>query len=261
MSASLPVRVDVSDRIATLTIDNPPANTLSVAVVDALAAAFRQVLADPEVKVIVLTGAGSLFSAGANVRELAALQDRSQAERCARNGQALCDLVETSSKPVIAALNGRYVLGGGAELAVACHLRVIEESTQFGNPEVQLGLMVGWGGSQRLPRLVGLGVGLELLLTGRRVAAREALSLGLVNRVVADGTSLTEAIALARTLARLSGPVLAATLDVVRTGVRLGFAAGIEAEASAFARLSENKDWREGTRAFLEKREPTFGDH
>ena len=260
MSPETLVQVQVTERVALLKLDDPLANILSEAMVDALALAVERVLGEPSVKVILLTGEGKMFCAGANIRELGALCDRQTAEAFSRKGQALCDLIETAPKPVIAALNGRYVLGGGAEIAVACHLRLAEECTQFGNPEVQLGLMVGWGGSQRIPRLVGAAKGLELLLTGERVSARDAASMGLVNRVVADGTVLQEAMALARQMAKLSGPVLAATLAAVHTGVRHGCEQGLDAEARLFGLLAENSDWREGTSAFLEKREPEFLD-
>ncbi|MCD6520822.1 MAG: enoyl-CoA hydratase/isomerase family protein [Anaerolineae bacterium] len=250
----------LSGRVAILTISNPPANALSMATLDALEAAFRRALETPEAKVVIITGEGKLFSAGANIKELAALQGRADAEALSRKGQALCELIETSPKPVIAAINGRFALGGGTELIMACHLRLAEASTQIGSPEVRLGLMVGWGGSQRLPRLVGVGRALELLLTGKRISAQEAAAIGLVNQVVPDGTVLEHALELANQLAELSAPVLAATLEAVRTGIREGFARGIEVEAQNFGQLCENHDWHEGTQAFLEKRPPHFID-
>jgi enoyl-CoA hydratase len=246
------------ERVAVVSIYNPPANALTLATLAALRAAVREALAG-EAKAIILTGEGPYFCAGANIRELNTL-GRPEAEALSRQGQELCDMLETSPKPVIAAINGRYALGGGCELLMACHLRLAEESTELGSPEVQLGLMVGWGGSQRLPRLVGLGRALDLLLTGRRIAAQEALGIGLLNRVVPDGTVLDEVLALARQLAALSGPVLAATLAATLTGVRQGYQAGLDMEREQFASLSENKDWREGTQAFLDKRPPHFVD-
>ena len=254
------IGIDIGERVALLCIDNPPVNALSMAAVDALGIALRRVLADSRVKAIVVTGKGDLFSAGANVKELAALEGGDAALEFSRKGQTLCDAIEAAPKPVIAAINGRYAMGGGAELLMACHLRLIEESTLLGNPEVHLGLMVGWGGSQRLPRLVGAGRALDLLLTGRRISAREAEGIGLVNRVVADGTVVDEALTIARGLARLSGPVLGATLAAVRTGLRVGFARGQAIEAALFGSLCENRDWREGTGAFLEKRQAQFID-
>lgn len=260
MSAHPLVRVEVHEGIATLSIHHPPANVLSLDTLEALDEVFRRVLVDSAVKVVILTGEGQSFSAGADIKELAALGDRRAGQAFARVGQAMCDLIEGASKPVIAAINGRFALGGGNELAMACHLRLAEESTQFGNPEVRLGLVVGWGASQRLPRLVGRGKALELLLTGRRITACEAQRIGLVNRVVADGTVLQEATSLAGELALLSAPALAATLEMIRVGLGKGVDAGLEEEASQFGFLCEGEDWHEGTRAFLEKRKPRFTD-
>ncbi|MBC7236826.1 MAG: enoyl-CoA hydratase/isomerase family protein [Chloroflexi bacterium] len=258
MQEPSPVTLEVQAGVAIVSIDNPPANALSTATLEALTSALRQALNDPNVSVLILTGRGKLFAAGADIRELHALRDCESARAFSRRGQALCELIESSPKPVIAALNGRYVLGGGTELALACHLRIMEESTQIGSPEVQLGVMVGWGGSQRLPRLVGLGRALDLLLTGRRLGAQEALGMGLVNRVVADGQALSQAMELARELARLSAPALAATLRAVRAGYLEDATKGLGTEAALFGWLAEKEDWQEGTGAFLEKRAPRF---
>lgn len=260
MTAEPLVWFEVREKVAILAIANPPANTLSMAMLDALESAFRRALKDSVVKVIVITGQGKLFCAGADVGELATLRTREQAEALSQKGQTLCDLIEMSNKPVIAAINGSYALGGGNELLMACHLRLAEESTQLGSPEVRLGLMVAWGGSQRLPRLVGAGRALDLLLTGRRLTSQEAHAIGLVNRVVEDGTVLAEALALARQLTALSAPTLEATLDAVRVGLREGFERGQETETTRFGLLCENRDWQEGTQAFMEKREAHFTD-
>ncbi len=260
MSEQPLVHTTVDARIAVLTIDHPPANALSMAVLEALRGAVSVALADPEVKVIVLTGAGRFFCAGADVKELAELRDCHSARALSERGQALCNAIADAEKPVIAAINGRLVLGGGSELAMACHMRLAEEMTELGSPEVLLGLPVGWGATQRLPWLVGQGRALEMLLTGKRITARQAEAWGLVNRVVPDGTVLQEALALAGTLSRLSGPVMAGMLRAVRVGERLGVEQGLKAEAESFGLLCENDDWREGTQAFLEKRQPAFRD-
>lgn len=254
------VHTTVDDRIAVLTIDHPPANALSAAVLEALRDAVSAAIVNPEVKVIIVTGAGRFFCAGADITELAELHDCHSARSFADRGQALCNAIADAEKPVIAAINGRLVLGGGIELAMACHMRLAEEMTELGSPEVLLGLPVGWGATQRLPKLVGQGRALEMLLTGERITARQAEAWGLVNRVVPDGTVLEEAMALARKLAALSGPVMAGMLRAVRVGERLGVEQGLKAEAESFGLLCENEDWREGTRAFLEKRQPTFRD-
>ena len=260
MSASHLIQVAINERIAVLTIDNPPANALSLDVLDCLETALCRVQADPRAKIIIITGRGKLFSAGADIRELDALRDRPTGEAYSRKGQALCDLLERSPKPVIAAINGRLVLGGGAELVVACHLRIIEAGAQMGSPESRLGLMTGWGATQRLPRLVGVGRALDLLLTGRRIDATEALAIGLVNRVVPEGSALSAAMEMAGQLAALSAPSLAATLDAVQTGLRQRFDEGMAAEAQRFGSLCSGLDWHEGTSAFLGKRKPDFQD-
>ena len=250
---------EVRERVAVLRINNPPANAMSLALLEALTDAIRRALDDGS-KVIILTGQGGNFCAGANIGELHALSGSAAAAEFSQRGQALCELIETAPKPIIAAINGRYALGGGVELLLACHLRLMEASTQIGSPEVRLGLMVGWGGSQRLPRLVGAGRALDLLLTGRRIGADEALAMGLVNRVVPDGTVAEEALKLAADLAALSGPVLAGTLRAVLAGLRQGYAVGLPAERAEFAALCDHADWREGTSAFMEKRPPRFVD-
>jgi enoyl-CoA hydratase len=260
MSAQPLVQVERDGRVAIIKIDHPRANTLSMAALDAVDAAFRRALGDPDIKAIILTGAGTLFSGGADIKELTSLDGHLAGEAFAHKGQALCNFIEQAYKPVIAAINGPFALGGGNELAMACHLRLAEEGTQLGNPEVTLGLMVGWGGSQRLPRLVGPTKALELLLTGKRITAKEAERIGLVNRVVGNGTALEEAITLAQEITFFSAPVLAATLRAVHVGQREGPERGYEEEAYQFGRLCENEDWREGTRAFLEKRRPQFND-
>jgi len=254
------VHVTINERIGIVIINHPRANILSQATLERFEVVFRRVLDDPEVKVIIIAGEGVLFSAGADVKELAPLDLHSKAEAFSRRGQALLELIENAHKPVIAAINGAFCLGGGNELAMACHLRLAEEGTQLGNPEVRLGLMVGWGASQRLPRLVGPAKALELLLTGKRITAREAERIGLVNKVVPDGKVLQEAITWAQDLAQLSGPTLAATLRAVYIGQREGYARGLEEEMRQFGMLCENEDWQEGTKAFLEKRKPQFMD-
>jgi len=260
MNSLSSVHYRVEERVGVLAIAHPPANTLSLSTLADLRQAVEQAHADAQVKALIIIGEGRLFCGGADIQELAALRDCGAAESFARAGQSLCQLIECGAKPTIAALNGRGAFGGGVELALACHLRLIEEGAQMASPEIKLGLTVGWGGSQRLPRLVGQGRALELLLTGRPVVAAEALKIGLVNRVVADGAVLQEALAWARETACLSAPALAATLSAVRAGLYEGLQPGLDAELGFFSRLCQNQDWHEGTTAFLEKRKPNFCD-
>jgi len=244
--------------VAILSIANPPANVMSQATLASLQSGFSRALADRDVRAIIVTGEGRFFCAGANINELAALHGSGKAELFSRMGQALCDQIERSPKPVIAAINGRAAMGGGVEIALACHLRIVEELTVMASPEVKLGVMVGWGASQRLPRIVGLGRALDLLLTGRRITASEALTMGLVNRVVPNGSALDEALSMAKEMSALSAPVLAATMDAVLTGLHKSVEQGMAREASHFAEMAEHDDWVEGTSAFMDKRQPEF---
>jgi enoyl-CoA hydratase/carnithine racemase len=254
------VHTTVEDRIAVLTIDHPPVNALDQATFDDLERAFDQVVADDAVKVIVITGSGRSFVAGADVNALAAIATTEDAERLARKGQALFLRIERSPKPVLAAINGRFCLGGGNELAMACHIRIAEEKVKFGQPEIKLGLILGWGGSRRLVHLVGLGKALELILTGDHVRAQEAHRLGLVNRVVPEGEALTEALRLAKRLTSLSGQALRRALDVVYACLDLDVEQGLVYEAKRFGEIAGTEDMHEGLSAFLEKRRPEFRD-
>lgn len=183
------IKVSVEDRAAVLTIDHPPANSFNSEVLGELEAAFDEAVASSDVKVIIITGAGQFFVAGADINEISAVKDDPEAALAfIKKGQNLFVKIERAKKPVIAAVNGRFALGGGNELAMACHIRIVEDSVQFGQPEIKLGIMPGWGGTQRLPRLVGKGRALELILTGDNIKAQEAYRIGLVNKVVPVGT-------------------------------------------------------------------------
>lgn len=254
------VHVKVEDRVAVLQIDHPPLNTIDQATFEDLSAALDQVLADAEAKVIVLTGTGQSFVAGADIGDLSALADVQDTWDKARAGQALFDRIERSPKPVIAAINGRYCLGGGTEMILACHMRIAEKSAKFGQPEIKLGLIPGWGGTQRLVRLVGLGNAIELILTGDHIRAEEAYRIGLVNHVVPDGEALSEALRLARRIVSLSSVAIAKALDAIYTGLDLCLADGLACEAARFSEMADTEDMREGLSAFLEKRRPKFRD-
>jgi enoyl-CoA hydratase/carnithine racemase len=254
------VHLTVENRVAVLTIDHPPLNTIDEATFRDLDAALDEVLADGEVKVIILTGTGRSFVAGADIGDLNALADVEDTLTKARAGQALFDKIERSHKPVIAAINGRYCLGGGNELILACHLRVAEESVKFGQTEIKLGLIPGWGGTQRLVRLVGLGKAIEMILTGDHIRASEAHRIGLVNVVVPEGEALQEAQRMARRIAALSGVAIAKALDAIYAGLELDLAEGLAYEAARFSEMAATEDMHEGLSAFLEKRRPRFRD-
>jgi enoyl-CoA hydratase len=244
--------------VLVITINRPKVlNALHAPTLDELGQAFDAARIDPEIRVVILTGAGEKsFVAGADINELAQQTPVAGREH-ARRGQALFDRVERLGKPVIAAVNG-FALGGGCELAMACTLRLAADHAKFGQPEINLGLMPGYGGSQRLPRLVGRGRALELLLTGNSIGADEAWRIGLVNRVVPAADLMTEARQLAQTLASKPPVALRYILDAVAGGLEMSFADAETYEATLFGLVSTTDDMREGTRAFLEKRKPLF---
>ncbi len=214
-------------------------------------------LADPAQRALIVTGAGDKsFVAGADINELAALDARG-AEEASRFGQGVFDRLERSPKPVIAAVNG-YALGGGCELALACHLRLASENAVFGLPEVTLGIIPGYGGTQRLPRLVGLGRALDMILTARRVKADEAERIGLVQRLVPRAQLVDEAVKLAEAIV-LHGPLaIASALDATRSGMGLAAEDGLRLESARFGLLAASDDMHEGMRAFLDKRAAQF---
>lgn len=247
-----------ADHVARVTVARPKVlNALNAATITELLDVFGRLRADATVRAIVLTGAGErAFVAGADIAELARLQPP-EAREVARRGQALCDLIAGVGKPVIAAING-FALGGGCELAMACTLRVAADTARIGQPEINLGLIPGYGGTQRLPRLVGAGPALEILLTGDPVTAAEAHRLGLVNRVVPAERLMAEAGALAAALAAKPAVAVRYILDAVRSGMQMSLADGCDYEASVFGLVAATDDMREGTRAFLEKRRAEF---
>ena len=260
MSELTNVKVAIEDRVGVLTIDHPPANALDSWTLRGMNSAMDSLLADDRVKVIVITGGGRFaFAAGADVREMAALSGEDEAREYISLGHSVLDKIETSSKPVIAAMNA-LALGGGLELALACHLRILSETARVGQPESNLGLIPGWGGTQRLPRLVGHGKALELILTGDLIEAPEALRLGIVNRLAPAGQVLEEALAVARKLAGKSALVNAAVLRAVVGGLGMLPSHAFRHETDQFTALIESHDAREGLRAFLEKRPPEFTD-
>ena len=252
------VRYESGDRIATVTIAREAKlNALDTATVTELLRAFLLAKADRDVRAVVLTGAGAkAFVAGADIAEMAKLTP-DEARRFAERGQQLTVLVETLGKPVVAAVNG-FALGGGCELALACHIRVASETAKFGQPEVKLGLLPGFGGSQRLPRLVGRGRALELLLTGGMIPADEALRIGLVNRVVPAGEVLEAARAIADEIAANAPIAVEYCLAAVSSGLEMPLDEALRMEAALFGLCFASDDMREGTSAFLEKRAAKF---
>ncbi len=250
--------VESRDGIAFVTVNRPEKlNALDDRTVEELEAAFTAIAHDPATRGVILTGAGEkAFVAGADIGELATQSPVDGRERSIR-GQRMLDLIEGLGKPVVAAVNG-FALGGGCELAMACHVRIASTSAKLGTPEVKLGIMCGYAGTQRLPRLVGKGRALEMLLTGEMVDAPEALRIGLVNRVVPPAALLPEAEALLRKMLA-NGPVsLRFILRAVNDGLEMGLGGAQHLEATLFGLICTTEDMKEGTKAFLEKRPARF---
>jgi enoyl-CoA hydratase len=253
------IEVERKEGFAWVSVNRPEAlNALSRAIIEEMTATFTRLRDDREVGVVLLTGAGEkAFIAGADIAELAKETPQSARENSLR-GQAMCRAIEECGKPVVAVVNG-YALGGGCEVALACHIRVASESARFGLPEVGLGIIPGYGGTQRLPRLVGLGIAIEMITTGRAIPASEALRIGLVNRVVSPGELRGAAEALAREILKNGPLAVRAAITVAIEGMDKTLREGTGGEAEAFGRIYETKDLREGLAAFLEKRKPKFG--
>ncbi len=254
------VKVAVEDRVAVVTIDHRPVNALDRQTLEELGQAADAIQGDAAVKAVIVTGAGSLaFVAGADIKEVSQLGSAEAAKAMAALGQAVFLKVQRLSKPVIAAING-VCLGGGLELAMACHLRISGDRARFGQPEINLGIIPGWGGTQRLPRLIGRAKAIEWILTGDMVTAQEALRLGLVNQIVPQDQVLKAAKDLARKLASKSAVALTQALRAIERGLDLPLDEGLAREAEAFGAVAASEDSREGVKAFLEKRQPQFKD-
>lgn len=245
---------EVKDQVATVTLNRPKVlNAINAMVFDELEAVFRALAADVAVRVVLLTGGGEkAFAAGADINEVAAT-DAVTGEKLALRGQGVFRLIETCGKPVIACVNG-FALGGGCELAMACTLRIASEKARLGQPEVKLGLVPGYGGTQRLPRLVGQPAALKLLLTGEMIGAVEALRIGLVDEVVAAERLMERGEEIARAMVGMAPLAVAGCLEAVRRGAEVGLEEGLAVEAEIFGRLCGTEDKAEGTAAFLEKR-------
>ncbi len=244
--------------VATVTINRPKVlNALNAQTIDELERAMLELQQEDAIRAVVLTGAGEkAFVAGADINELAVLSP-AEGQRHGRRGQSVFDLVERLGKPVIAAVNG-FALGGGCELAMACTLRIAAETARLGQPEINLGLIPGYAGGQRLPRLVGKGRALEILLTGEMVSAARAYEIGLVNKVVPAAELMTEARRLATTLAGKAPLAVRYILEAVNHGLEMPLADAQFLEASLFGLIASSDDMKEGTKAFLEKRPPSW---
>jgi enoyl-CoA hydratase len=250
--------IERDEATAIVTINRPKVlNALNTQTLDELRRAILELQQDDGVRVVILTGAGEkAFVAGADINELA-VQTPTAGREHALAGQHVFDLIENMGKPVIAAING-YALGGGCELAMACTLRLAADTAKLGQPEIGLGLIPGYAGTQRLPRLVGKGRAMEMILTGAPIAADEAQRIGLVNRVVPAADLMSEARTLAAQLAKSAPIAMRYIINAVNKGVEIPFAEACQYEATLFGLVASTDDMKEGTAAFLEKRKAAF---
>jgi len=252
------IRFDKKDQIAYVTIDRPKVlNALNMATMSELRTVFTDLKQDRDARVVILTGAGEKsFVAGADISELQK-NNPVEAKEYTHRGQAVLDLIENLGKPVIACING-FALGGGCEIAMACTMRLASENAKLGQPEVKLGIIPGYGGTQRLPRLVGKGIAMQLLLTGDMISAQEAHRIGLVNEVVPSGQLISRAEAIAQAIIKNAPLAIQYCLEAVNHGTEMTQQEGLYLEAALFAVCCATEDKKEGTSAFLEKRPASF---
>jgi enoyl-CoA hydratase len=249
---------EVKDRLARVTVNRPKVlNALNDKTVGELIDVFLKIKADDSVGAVILTGGGEKsFIAGADISEIAR-HTPATGKEMALKGQMCLNIIENLGKPVIAALNG-FALGGGCEIAMACTIRIAADTARIGSPEINLGVIPGYGGTQRLPRLIGKGRAHEMVLTGDMIDAAEAYRIGLVNKIVPAASLMEEAEKLARKILSKSTPVVRLALEAVNRGVEVGLLEGLNLEANLFALTFATEDMKEGTKAFLEKRKPNF---
>jgi enoyl-CoA hydratase len=252
------VKLEKKNAIAYVTIDRPKVlNALNMATMQELWQVFSELKDDRQVRAVILTGGGEkAFVAGADINELAK-NDPVQAKAYTHKGQATLDLIENLGKPVIACING-FALGGGCEIAMACTMRLASENAKLGQPEVKLGIIPGYGGTQRLPRLVGVGLAMQILLTGEMITAQEAHRIGLVNEVMPAERLVPRAEEIAQKIAAMAPLAIQYCMEAVNQGMNMTLAEGLFLEATLFGLCCATEDKKEGTTAFLEKRAANF---
>jgi enoyl-CoA hydratase len=257
------IRYTVEDKVAVVVVDHPPVNALNPQTLKELSAALDELTANPDVKVIVITGGGQLaFIAGADLGVIGGIvksREEAAGKELIELGQGVFNKIEQSNKPVIAAINGAC-LGGGLELVMACHIRICGDRARLGQPEINLGIIPGWGGTQRLARIVGPAKATELILTGDQITAQQAMQLRLVNMVVPGGEVMRQAKGLAAKIANKGALAVAGAMTAIRAGLDADLPTGLAAERKQFDIVMASDDAREGITAFLEKREAKFTD-
>ncbi|HKF20400.1 MAG TPA: enoyl-CoA hydratase-related protein [Candidatus Angelobacter sp.] len=251
-------RLEKKNQIAYVTIDRPKVlNALNMATMEELREVFTDLAADRDIRVVILTGGGEkAFVAGADINELQK-NNPIEAKAYTHRGQAVLDLIENLGKPVIACING-FALGGGCEIAMACTMRLASDNAKLGQPEVKLGIIPGYGGTQRLPRLVGTGLAMQVLLTGEMISAQEAHRIGLVNEVLPADKLISRAEEIAAKIIANAPLAIQYCMEAVNQGLNMSLQDGLFLEATLFGICSASEDKKEGTTAFLEKRKPNF---
>ena len=252
------IEISRNNHIGTLTINRPDSlNAMNIEVLIELINGLNKIQSDKEIRVIIITGSGEkAFIAGADIK-LMQKMNQEEAFDFANLGQELANLIENSAKPVLAAVNG-YALGGGCEIALSCHLRIASDNAIFAQPEVKIGLLPGWGGTQRLPRIIGRGLANEIILTGRNVTAKEALDIGMVNKVVPQEELMNTCFDIANMILKNSPNAIAESIKLIRLAAGTKLKKGLSKEAISFSQLFETKETAEGLNAFVEKRPPEF---
>lgn len=249
--------VKIDEGVAVATINRPPANALSRALIQEVDALLDEVANDETIRVVVLHGEGRFFSAGADIKEFTAITSGEEFSKLAASGQDVFERVERFHKPIIAAIHGA-ALGGGLELAMGCHIRYVTENAKLGLPELQLGLIPGFAGTQRLPRYVGMPKAAEMLLTSEPISGTEAVQFGLANQAFTDDELLPKTMELAKKIAKKSPTAMKAALEMLQYAKPSSYYDGVKAEADSFGEVFVSADAKEGITAFLEKREPVF---
>lgn len=247
----------IEDFVAKVTINRPPANALSRALILEVDEMLSAVEHDDTVRVVILHGEGRFFSAGADIKEFTSIKTGEEFSLLSASGQEIFERVERFSKPVIASIHGA-ALGGGLELAMCCHMRIVSESAKLGLPELQLGLIPGFAGTQRLPRLVGVPKAAEMLLTSEPISGLEAVQWGLANRAYAEEELFAKTIELATKIAKKSPVAMKAAIEMLQFAKSYSYDEGVKAEAQSFGTVFISQDAKEGIQAFIEKREPVF---
>lgn len=243
--------------VGTITMVRPPANALSSRLLNELSMLLDEIEHDQMVRVVIIHGEGRFFSAGADIKEFTTIQTDEQFSGLSRNGQDLFERMERFSKPIIAAIHGA-ALGGGLELAMACTFRLVSTQAKLGLPELQLGLIPGFSGTQRLPRYVGTGLAAEMMLTSEPITGEEAVKVGLANHAYPESELLAEAVNLARKISKKSPVSVKAALELLRYTKTSEYYAGVQKEAVLFGKVFVSEDGKEGIQAFVDKREPNF---